>query len=80
VTAENHDAFRLYRGDGAWFDLIEVPWASWADKSRMLRARDDSHFMRCSHVTPENRDAFQLYRVDGQWFALIEVAFARNGR
>jgi hypothetical protein len=53
--------------------------ANWSDKARMLRARDDGHFMRCSHVTPENRDAFQLWRTDGEWFALIEVAYARSG-
>jgi hypothetical protein len=79
VTEDNKDVFRLWRTDGAWFDLIKVAEADWADKARMLRARDDGHFMRCSHVTPENRDAFQLWRTDGEWFALIEVAYARSG-
>jgi hypothetical protein len=51
--------------------------AEWANKARMLQARNDGHFMRFYGVDSINRDTFGLWRVDDVWFEeLIRVSAA----
>ena len=45
-----------------------------AAKAVMLRARNDSHWMRHKGVDTQNQDCYGLWRTDDKWFNLIQVA------
>jgi hypothetical protein len=55
---------------------IEVNGVEWANKARMLQARNEDHFMRFYEINQTNHDVFRLWKTDGAWFDAIRVAAA----
>lgn len=49
-----------------------------AQKAAMLRARDNSHWMRFSETDSQNRDVFRLWSNDNREHDLIKVPFSRE--
>lgn len=50
-----------------------VPKAHFAERSLMLRERDDSHWLRVQTVDGDNRGRLMMWRVDGVWFDNVRV-------
>lgn len=49
-----------------------------AQKSLMLRARDDGHWLKFHNIDSNNHDVFELWRTDNTWHPTIKVQAANE--